>query len=135
MDDEKWGDHTYVCIKKRKKKHGRLRTIRNYGCHNQPHFGNPWGGSERGRWLVRKSKSTKKAKDGALKVTHKWYCRMIYGVAGLCHQEANRVLYGARKAHAGFGRNIHGYLNGRTYSYYQYGRYGKGWWSCKFYAY
>ena len=127
------GDHTYVCIKKKRKKSGKLKTVRNYGCHNQ--FGGNTGGSTRQRMLVKKTSYTEHRKDSAQKIRYEGACKMVYGWHGLCHQEANRVLYGARKAHAGFGRNIHGYLNGRTYSYYQYGRYGKGWWSCKFYAY
>jgi len=123
------GDHTYVCIKERKKKHGKYKTIKNYGCHNQ--FGSTSRGREVGRWIVKKTRTSKRYKNGALKISHKWYCRMIYAVGGVCHQDSNRVLYGARNWRASTWNRAKASIP----LWVAYGKYGKGWYSCKGYAY
>ncbi len=123
----KTGDHTYVCIKKLKKKHGRYKTVRNYGCRSNT--GRSSGGSTRGRWIV-KGNSGKHGKNGAL-CTRKHEACVIklwknYGIDGVCHQEANRMLHGGR----GILVNVYGDNEGlHTYRYF--GSHGRHWNTCR----
>lgn len=81
---------------------------------------------------MKKTSKTRKKKNASLRITARdnWTCRMIYGLGGVCHQEANRVLYGM-KGHPQLPHDIPGYYSGRVYSRYVYGKYGSGWWNCK----
>ncbi len=141
----KVGDHTYVCIKKKKKKHGKYKTIKNYGCFARA--GGTSGGSTRGKWYVRASGYTKARKNSAI-ITNKkrvnghynWACTMVYGIEGVCHQYTKRILYALLKGDLLYNRSVFGY---REYerqwwsrkSRGRYGPYGIDWPMCRKFAY
>ena len=127
------GDHTYVCIKKKRKKSGKLKTVRNYGCHNQ--FGGNTGGSTRQRMLVKKTSYTEHRKDSAQKIHYADACKMVYGWHGLCHQDSSRMLYSVAGdswdplSSRVFGYNWRAYRGG-VRSLPAFGRFGFGWVRC-----
>ncbi len=123
-----FGDHTYTCIKKLKKKKGKYRTVRNYGCY--ANFGTTHGGSTRGRWIIKRNSSGKKGKRGALCTQSHGACRMRYLIHGVCHQETNRMLHGGH----GILRNVYGDDEGFN-SYRYFGSHGRGWDMCRHVCY
>ena len=54
-------------------------------------------------------------------------CKLVYGVEGVCHQEANRMLSSSNKT----VREARGYWIFWPL-YWTYGKYSSGWWLCKF---
>ena len=129
------GDHTYVCIKKKKKKHHKYKTIRNYGCHTV--FGEIYSDARTVQtWKVKKNSWSKRMKDASIKVTKAWQCDKYrshgrYGLSVVCHQTANRMLY-AVPGHPTLDGRINGYYNLPVQSRWQYGKYGKfGWSACR----
>ena len=126
------GDHAYVCVKKKKKKHGHMRTIRNYGCYSQGTWGTSRGHTT-ARYFVKKTSKSKKRFKGAKCTAVKKACSLVgfprYLNWGVCHQAANRFLYGANK-YAIIGSRTRGFMNGFN-SYRKYGAYGKHWDTCK----
>ncbi len=125
------GDHTYVCIKK--KKYKKNKTVRNYGCFTV--FGGTSGGKTYRTYKVRKNYWSKRMKDASIKTTKVWECGKkhwtgVYGIA-LCHQTTNRMLY-ALPGHPTLGRGINGYYYGPIQSRWTKGKYGKfGWNACR----
>lgn len=127
----KIGDHAYACIKKKRKKHGKLKTVRNYGCYSQGTWGTS-GWHTVAKFLVIKSSKTKKRKDGAICTSKHKSCSLTgwrYNRFGVCHQATNRFLYGANK-YARINNKVRGYLSGYS-SVVHFGQYGLFWNRCK----
>ena len=126
------GDHAYVCLKRKRRKHHKLRTIRNYGCYSQGTWGTS-GGHTTARYLVKKTSKSKRRKKGAICTSRNEACSLAgfgnYLKKGVCHQAANRFLYGAHYG-AHIGNNTRGYRSGFN-SYSRYGLYGKNWNACR----
>ncbi len=130
----KWlGDHAYIVIKKKKKKHGKYKTIRNY--HIKAAVGGTSGGSTRYKWRVRKNSKSKRLKDAAKKTQEIRECTQgpgnYYAINVVCHQHANRALY-ALPGHPTIGRKVRGYKDGLNSKrlYKKYGNSPRAWSRC-----
>ncbi len=127
-----FGDHTYACVKRKKKKHGHMRTIRNYGCFSQ--VGENRGGHTISRFLAIRNSKSKKGFRGSKCTTRHPACSLKtqdynYAIWGLCHQATNMFLYGINK-YARISSNTRGYMN-RVHSFDLFGTYGHNWKACK----
>lgn len=133
----KLGDHTYVCIKKKKKKHHKYKTIHNFGCHTV--FGGIYSDARTVQtWKVRSNSWSKRMKNASIKTTkpsthecYKYTWTGIYGNSVICHQTANRMLY-AIPGHPTLDGRINGYYDGFVQSRWTFGKYGTfGWSACR----
>ncbi len=126
-----FGDHAYVCVKRKKKKHHHMRTIRNYGCYSQSNWTTS-GGRTTARYFVRKTSKSKKRFEGAKCTTWHPDCSVHgwnYLNVGVCHQAANMFLYGASR-YAQIGHSTRGYTSGFN-SRALFGPYGHTWRACR----